>query len=329
MKSKWIRGLAACLLALMWPVGAALADDAYAETPLAGTAEARRNNVILAAQAIDGIRLGFGEEFSFNEIVGERSAERGYMPAENGRGVEVVGGGVAQTATTLYLALTQRDDIEYSSIYTYNESFSGGYVESGYDAIATDYINDLDFAFNSYYEGTLAIYMWVDEDSLCCYVTEETGMASGNGTLIGCSRLRADTEGAQAGNIAIAAQSVSGWTMRSGETFSFNEIVGPRDALFGYQKAENGRGAYVTGGGVAQVAAAVYMAVRDIETVEVEELQAYGSSYAGSYVERGEDAVLVDYSGDIDFSFSYLGDGEMSVYVYMDGEELVCEVYED
>ena len=213
MKSKWIWGVAVCLLALMWPVGAALADDAYAETPLADTADARRNNVILAAQAIDGIRLGFGEEFSFNEIVGERSAERGYLNAVNGRGVEVVGGGVAQTATTLYLALMQRDDIEYSSIYTYNEGFSGDYVESGYDEIATDYVNDLDFAFNSYHEGTLAIYMWVDEDSLCCYVTEETGMAPGSGELIAGSGFFADADDAQANNIALAAPRISGWTM--------------------------------------------------------------------------------------------------------------------
>lgn len=329
MKGKWIRGLMICLLAMMWSVGAARADDAYAETPLADVQDARRSNVILAAQAIDGIRLRFGEEFSFNEIVGERSADRGYLSAENGRGVEVVGGGVAQTATTLYLALMQRDDIEYSSIYTYNESFSGDYVDSGYDAVATDYVNDLDFAFNSYHEGTLVIYMWVEEDSLCCYVTEETGMAPGNGEAIASAGISADADGAQASNIAIAAQSVSGWTMRPGDVFSFNEIVGPRSAQFGYQDAYNGRGVKVTGGGVAQVAAAVYMAVRDLETIEIMELQTYGSSYVGSYVEHGEDAVLVDYAGDIDFSFAYLGDGEMSVYVYMDGGQLVCEVYED
>ena len=329
MKSKWIWNLLICMLVLIWPSGAALADDAYAETPLENATAAQRHNILLAAQAIDGIRIDFGGEFSFNGIVGERSAERGYQNAENGRGVEVTGGGVAQTATTLYLALMQRDDIEYSSIYTYNERFSGSYVDSGYDAIATDYNNGLDFAFDSYHEGTLAIYMWVDEDSLCCYVTEEAGTAPENGELIGCSRLPADADGAQLTNIALAAKRISGWRLRPGDTFSFNGIVGPRSIQEGYQSAPNGRGVDVVGGGVAQAASAVYMAVRDLEAVEIVEKQAYGNAYAGTYVDNGEDAVLVDYNGNIDFSFVYRGDAEMGIYIYMDREFLVCDIYEE
>ena len=329
MKSQWIRGVLICLLILIWPAGTALADDAYAETPLGNATAAQRNNILLAAQAIDGIRIDFGGEFSFNGIVGERSAERGYQNAPNGRGVEVTGGGVAQTATTLYLALMQRDDIEYSSIYTYNERFSGNYVDSGYDAIATDYNNGLDFAFNSYHEGTLAVYMWVDEDSLCCYVTEEAGTAPANGELISWSRLPADADGAQLTNIALAAKRISGWKLQPGDTFSFNGIVGPRDAQAGYQSAPNGRGVEVTGGGVAQAASAVYMAVRELETVEIIEKQAYGKAYVGTYVENGEDAVLVDYNGNTDFSFVYRGNAEMGIYIYMDRGFLVCDIYEE
>lgn len=327
MNGKWLRGLIVCLLALVGTAGTALADDAYAETPLYDASDGQRNNILLAAQAIDGVRLDFGDGFSFNEIVGVRSAERGFQNAENGRGVTVTGGGVAQTATTLYLALMQRDDIEYSSIYTYNERFTGGYVDSGYDAIATDYANGLDFAFNSYHEGTMVIYMWVDDNSLCCYVTEDGGV--GAGTRVGSSELPTESLGAQASNIRLAAESISGWTLQSGETFSFNEIVGPRGAEYGYLPALNGRGAKVTGGGVAQAAAAVYMAVRELDCVEITEMQVYGGSYAGSYVSSGEDAVLVDYAGDVDFAFTYLGKDELSVYVYLNGNRLVCEIYED
>ena len=329
MNSRWLGGLIICLLVLLGASGAAKADDAYAETSLEEASGAQRHNILLAAQAIDGVRLDFGDGFSFNGIVGERSAERGFQAAENGRGVQVTGGGVAQTATTLYLALMQRDDIEYSSIYTYNESFSGGYVDSGYDAIATDYVNGLDFAFNSYHEGTMVIYMWVDGDVLCCYVTEDADGMIGEGRRIGRAELPADAVGAQADNIRLAAEAISGWRMRSGDVFSFNEIVGPRSADYGYQAAENGRGVQVTGGGVAQAASAVYLAVKELDCVELLEKQAYGSSYAGSYVQSGEDAVLVDYAGDIDFSFRYCGEGELSVYVYMNGNRLVCEMYEE
>ena len=163
----------AAVLMMLLAAGPALADETYAETPLTEASDQQRVNIQLAVEALDGIVLNFEDAFSFNQLVGERSEERGFVLAPNGRGVDVVGGGVAQTATTLYLALMQRDDIEYSSIYTYNESFSAGYVESGYDAIATDYVNQLDFAFNSYYEGTLTIYMWMTEDALCCYVVED------------------------------------------------------------------------------------------------------------------------------------------------------------
>lgn len=329
MKGKWLCGLIVCLLMLICFAGAALADDAYAETPLSGASDAQRNNILLAARAIDGVRLEFGEEFSFNEIVGERSGERGFQAAENGRGVKVTGGGVAQTATTLYLALMQRDDIEYSSIYTYNERFAGGYVESGYDAVATDYANGLDFAFNSYHDGTMLIYMWVDEDVLCCYVTEDADGASAHGKRIGRAELPIDALSAQAVNARLAADSISGWTLEPGDEFSFNEVVGPRSAEYGYQAAENGRGVRVTGGGVAQAAAAVYLAVNGLDCVEITEMSVYGDSYTGSYVAGGEDAVLVDYNGGVDFSFVYQGAGELSVHVYMNGNRLVCEVYEN
>ena len=328
MKIGWLWRMVLCLLVLACRFEAVLADDAYAETPIGGASDAQINNILLAVQAIDGVRMEFGEEFSFNEIVGERSAERGFEAAENGRGVKVIGGGVAQTATTLYLALTQRDDIEYSSIYTYNENFSASYVTSGYDAIATDYAAGLDFAFNSYHDGALVIYMWMDDDSLCCYVTEATDGMLGEGKRIARAELPSDPIGPQSENVRLAADAISGWTLRSGEIFSFNEIVGERSAERGYQAAENGRGVKTTGGGVAQTAAAIDQAVSGLESVQMLERQTYGADYAGSYVEDGDDAVLVDYHGGIDFSFVYQGKGEMSVWVYMNGNRLICEIYE-
>ena len=81
MKSGWLWGIVICLMALVWPAGMAAADDAYAETSILKASEAQRNNIILAAQAIDGVRLDFGDTFSFNEIVGERCAERGFAAA--------------------------------------------------------------------------------------------------------------------------------------------------------------------------------------------------------------------------------------------------------
>ena len=69
--------------------------------------ENRRCNIALAADAISGCRIEAGECFSFNTVVGERSAERGFREANvvvDGRYVRGVGGGVCQVSTTLYNA---------------------------------------------------------------------------------------------------------------------------------------------------------------------------------------------------------------------------------
>ncbi len=328
MKGKW-RATALMCLAMLCTWQAAQADEVYVETSLSAASQAQKSNIMLAAQAIDGTRLEFAESFSFNTLVGPRSEERGFETAPNGRGIDVVGGGVAQTATTLYKGLMQRDDIEYSSIYTYNERFVGDYVDSGYDAIATDYANGLDFAFNSYYEGTLAVYMWIAEDKLCCYIAEEDEYRTSDGRLVGYAQTPLAIDGAQTENIALAAAGIDGWKMKKGDRFSFNAIVGPRSEQAGYQAAPNGRGVEVCGGGTAQAASTVYLAVRDIQNVKITQKKTYGSQFVGSYVTDSDDAVLVDYNGNIDFEFEYQGSGELTVRTYLEGNLLVCEIYED
>ncbi|MBQ3194227.1 MAG: VanW family protein [Oscillospiraceae bacterium] len=67
--------------------------------------ENRNTNLRLLCGALDGVVLEPGEVFSFNETVGERSKERGYLPApaySGNRLVDSYGGGVCQGSTTLY-----------------------------------------------------------------------------------------------------------------------------------------------------------------------------------------------------------------------------------
>ena len=68
----------------------------------------RSHNLVLGAQAIDGVILNAGQEFSYNEVVGPRLTERGYRDAPIFvRGVlePGTGGGVCQVSTTLYNAV--------------------------------------------------------------------------------------------------------------------------------------------------------------------------------------------------------------------------------
>ncbi|TPV95762.1 MAG: hypothetical protein B7733_08295 [Myxococcales bacterium FL481] len=65
----------------------------------------RSSNLKVGAAALDNLVLLPGETFSFNEVVGERSAEAGYQYApgiEAGEVIDVLGGGICQISSTLY-----------------------------------------------------------------------------------------------------------------------------------------------------------------------------------------------------------------------------------
>jgi vancomycin resistance protein YoaR len=65
----------------------------------------RNHNLEVGSAAIDGLVLMPGEQFSFNETVGPRSAEAGYRYATgitSGQLVDVLGGGICQVSSTLF-----------------------------------------------------------------------------------------------------------------------------------------------------------------------------------------------------------------------------------
>ncbi|MCF0137491.1 MAG: VanW family protein [Oscillospiraceae bacterium] len=67
----------------------------------------RCTNVELSAGSINGTVLNPGDVFSFNDVVGKRTAERGYKTAgayAGGKVIQELGGGICQTSSTLYCA---------------------------------------------------------------------------------------------------------------------------------------------------------------------------------------------------------------------------------
>ncbi|MDO9556897.1 MAG: VanW family protein [Coriobacteriia bacterium] len=65
----------------------------------------RVNNIHTLVDALDGTLLAPGETFSFNETIGERTAEKGYQEANaivNGKLVPQLGGGICQVGTTIF-----------------------------------------------------------------------------------------------------------------------------------------------------------------------------------------------------------------------------------
>lgn len=114
------------------------------------TSNSRRNtNVKLAAQAINGKILQPGEEFSFNETVGQRTAEKGYQGAaayNNGEVVEEIGGGVCQVSSTLYNAVLKSG---LKTTVRRSHTYEPSYVTPGTDATVSWGGPDYKFVNNS------------------------------------------------------------------------------------------------------------------------------------------------------------------------------------
>ncbi|MBR6521147.1 MAG: VanW family protein [Oscillospiraceae bacterium] len=96
--------------------------------------EVRSTNVELAAKAVDGTVLLPGEVFSFNDIVGERTEDRGFGPAAayfGGETVYEVGGGICQVSSSVYYcALLANMSIIERTCHLYTAS----YVPLGMDS---------------------------------------------------------------------------------------------------------------------------------------------------------------------------------------------------
>ena len=72
-----------------------------------GSTTARRTNITEAASRFNGVVITPGQEFSFNEYLGDVSLDSGFeasMIIFNGRTIEGVGGGVCQVSTTAFQA---------------------------------------------------------------------------------------------------------------------------------------------------------------------------------------------------------------------------------
>ncbi len=99
--------------------------------------KARNENIRIASEAINGMIIQPGEEFSFNLTTGNRTREKGYQAAGayvNGVLVEEPGGGVCQVSSTLYNAVV------FAGLKTterHAHSYEPSYVTPGEDAMVS------------------------------------------------------------------------------------------------------------------------------------------------------------------------------------------------
>ena len=124
-------------------------DDVYfqdvlghCETPYSNNPK-RIVNLGLACKALDGLVLEPGQEFSYNDTLGERTAEKGYQPAPAYSGttlVDSLGGGICQVSSTLYLASVYA---ELTILERVNHGFPVHYIPYGMDATVNWGFTDL------------------------------------------------------------------------------------------------------------------------------------------------------------------------------------------
>jgi len=115
----------------------------------------RAHNIALAARAIDSKVVFPGETFSFNETVGIRTVQKGYLPAPvivRGELSEGVGGGICQVSSTLYNAV---DRAGLTIVRRYSHSRHVPYVPPGRDATVS--WGGPDFAFLNPYSQPVLI----------------------------------------------------------------------------------------------------------------------------------------------------------------------------
>lgn len=121
-----------------------------------GTSSAGRSeNIEIATNAINGSVVMPGETFSFNDVVGPRTVERGYQEAGTYVGNKVepgIGGGICQVSTTLYRAAMRAN---LRSVERTNHSMLVSYAEPGLDATVS--YGYLDYKFKNTYDFPIYI----------------------------------------------------------------------------------------------------------------------------------------------------------------------------
>lgn len=139
-------------------------DTLASYTTSVSGAAVRRNNVRLAARAINGTVLNSGDVFSYNGTVGKRTEAKGYGAAPayiGGATVDTVGGGVCQPSSTLYAAcLLANLKIVDRSAHRYTPS----YIPLGMDATVS--WPSLDYKFQNNTDYPIKIMTFYSNDRL-------------------------------------------------------------------------------------------------------------------------------------------------------------------
>lgn len=114
-----------------------------------GNHDGWKTNVRLSSEKLNGFVLKAGEDFSFNQVIGRLTAEKGYKKApgyRSGVETEILGAGISQTASALYYCVLLSD---FDNIKRTNNGYAVDYAPLGLDASINWGSEDLCFRNNT------------------------------------------------------------------------------------------------------------------------------------------------------------------------------------
>jgi vancomycin resistance protein YoaR len=131
--------------------------------------EPRVTNIHRIADIVDGTLVLPGQEFSMNDVVGQRTLENGFVVAgaiRDGKHVDEVGGGVSQFATTTFNA-AYFCGLDITAYQAHSEYFTryprGREATMGYPAPNLSFVNDTPYGIlidTSYTDTSVTVTMW-------------------------------------------------------------------------------------------------------------------------------------------------------------------------
>lgn len=136
----------------------------YAFTVVYDNSPNRVTNIKLACDYISGKVVLPNEEFSFNDTVGKRNAQKGFREAPvlvSGESKMGIGGGVCQVSSTIHLAALNAG-LNITERHSHSKQVV--YAAKGLDA-AVEY-GEMDFKFINNTTEPIYIYVWFDSDKI-------------------------------------------------------------------------------------------------------------------------------------------------------------------
>lgn len=113
-----------------------------------GAETAWNANAFLACEALNGLIIKAGETFSFNDVLGELTEEKGYQEALAYRGTvaqKVMGGGVTHVASVLFNSVLES---ELEILERHNHTYATNFIEVGRDVYVAEGKEDFRFRNN-------------------------------------------------------------------------------------------------------------------------------------------------------------------------------------